>query len=395
MKNIYLLLITSLVLVSCGGDSKKSVENIISEGNLADIRAKKVEITAKKEALEADIKLLEERISELDSVKKLPLVTIFKAKESKFDHSFEVQGNVETKQNIVIYPEYSGILTRVYVKEGQQVSKGQLLASIDDGGMSQQLAQIQVQAELAKTTYERQKRLWDQKIGSEIQFLQAKSSYESTQNAVNQMKNQLAKTSVTAPFSGVIDNIITEQGSVVVPGQSQLIRIVNLKDMYIEAEVPESYIPSVTKGKDVEIFFPILGKTINSKVRQVSNYINPNNRSFKIEVSVPENGGLIKPNLTAKLRINDYTNDKAILIPQSVISENADGEQYAYITAEANDSSKAKAIRAIIKTGKRQGDYVEVLSGIKHDDNVILEGARSVSDGQSVEILKTATDEQK
>jgi RND family efflux transporter MFP subunit len=259
--------------------------------------------------------------------------------------------------------------------------------------LSQQLAQIQVQAELAKTTYERQKRLWDQKIGSEIQFLQTKSSYESTQNAVSQIKNQLAKTSVTAPFSGVIDDVITEQGSVVVPGQSQLIRIVNLKDMYIEAEVPESYIASVTKGKDVEIFFPILGKTINSKVRQVSNYINPNNRSFKVEVSVPDNGGLIKPNLTAKLRINDYTNEKAILIPQSVISENANGEQYAYVTTEANDSSKAKAIRAIIKTGKRQGDYVEVLSVLKHDDSVILEGARSVSDGQSVEILKTVTDE--
>ena len=393
MKKIYSLLITSLVLVSCGGDSKKSVEDIISEGNLTSIRAKKTEIVAKKEAIEADLKLLEEKISELDSVKKLPLVTTFEAEEKKFDHSFEVQGNVETKQNIVIYPEYAGVLTKVYVKEGQQVSKGQLLASIDDGGLSQQLAQVQVQADLAKTTYERQKRLWDQKIGSEIQFLQAKSNYESTEKAVGQMRNQLAKTSVRAPFSGVIDDVISEQGSVVVPGQSQLIRIVNLKNMYIEAEVPESYVASVTKGKDVEIYFPILNKTINTKIRQVSNYINPNNRSFKIEVPVPENEGSIKPNLTAKLRINDYTNDKAILIPQSVISENAEGEQYAYVTTEINDSSKAKAIRAIIKTGKIQGDYVEVLSGVKNGDNIILEGARSVSDGQSVEILKTTTDE--
>ncbi len=393
MKNIYSLLITSLILVSCGGDSKKSVEDIISEGNLASIRAKKTEIVAKKEAIEADLKLLEEKISELDSVKKLPLVTVFKAEEKKFDHSFEVQGNVETKQNIVLYPEYSGVLTKVYVKEGQHVRKGQLLASIDDGGLGQQLAQVQVQAGLAKTTYERQKRLWDQKIGSEIQFLQAKSNYESTEKAVAQMRNQLAKTSVRAPFSGVIDDVISEQGSVVTPGQSKLIRIVNLKNMYIEAEVPESYVASVTKGKDVEIYFPILNKIISTKIRQVSNYINPNNRSFKIEVPVPENGGSIKPNLTAKLRINDYTNDKAILIPQSVISENAEGEQYAYITTEINDSSKAKAIRAIIKTGKIQGDYVEVISGVKNGDQVILEGARSVSDGQSVEILKTTTDE--
>lgn len=393
MKKIYSLLITSLVLISCGGGSKKSVEDIISEGDLFKIRAKKTEITAKKEVIEADLILLENKISELDSVKKLPLVTTFQAEEKKFNHSFEVQGNVETKQNIVIYPEYAGVLTRVYVKEGQRVSKGQLLASIDDGGLAQQLAQIQIQADLAKTTYERQKRLWDQKIGSEIQYLQAKSNYESTERAVSQMRNQLAKTSVKAPFSGVIDDVISEQGSVVAPGQSELIRIVNLKNMYIEAEIPESYVASITKGKDVKVYFPVLEKTVDTKIRQVGNYINPSNRSFKIEVPVPENGGTIKPNLTAKLRINDYTNEKAILIPQSVISENSAGEQYAYITI-IDGSNKAKATKAIIKTGKTQGDYVEVLSGIKNGDNIILEGARNVSDGQAVEILKLTIDEQ-
>ncbi|WP_313791166.1 efflux RND transporter periplasmic adaptor subunit [Lacinutrix neustonica] len=133
-----------------------------------------------------------------------------------------------------------GILRSVLVKEGQHVSGGQLLARIDDGGMSQQIAQFQIQADLAKTTYERQKRLWDQKIGSEIQYLQAKSAYEGQVEAVNQLKSQLAKTSVRAPFSGVIDDIITEQGSVVAPGQTPLLRIVNLNDMYISVDVPRA-----------------------------------------------------------------------------------------------------------------------------------------------------------
>ena len=140
-----------------------------------------------------------------------------------FNHYVELQGNVSTKQNLVIFPEYSGILTRVYVKEGQKVSKGQTLAKIDDGGLSQQVAQLQIQADLAKTTFERQERLWNQKIGSEIQYLQAKSTYEAQQKAVSQLQQQIGKTIVRAPFSGTIDDVITEQGSVVAPGQSQLI----------------------------------------------------------------------------------------------------------------------------------------------------------------------------
>ena len=139
------------------------------------------------------------------------------------------------------------------------------MAKIDDGGLSQQVAQLQIQADLAKTTFERQKRLWDQKIGSEIQYLQAKSNYEVTKKHCS-IKQQLAKNSVRAPFSGIIDDVITEQGSVVAPGQTQLMRIVNLKDMYIETDVPESYISSITKGKKVEVDFPVLGKTLNQKL---------------------------------------------------------------------------------------------------------------------------------
>lgn len=387
MRKIFIISSALLLAISCGENNKKSIETIIEEGNLTAMRTKRAEVVTQQQAIADQLKQLDNAIASLDTVQKLPLVTTIVAKDTLFNHYLELQGNVETKQNIVLYPEMSGTLTNVYVKEGQRVSKGQLLARIDDGGLSQQLSQIEVQAQLAKTTFDRQKRLWEQKIGSEIQYLEAKTNYEAQQNAVNQIKRQLAKTRVTAPFTGIVDNVISEQGSIVSPGVTALIRVVNLSNMYIETEVPESYVSSITKGNDVKVYFPVLGKTIDTKIRQVGNYINPNNRSFTVEIEVPNKSGYIKPNLTAKVKINDYTSEKAILIPQSIISENANGDQYTYVTSGKNAENIAQANRVIITTGKTQGDSIEVLEGIKNGDALISEGARSVKDGQKVKIL--------
>ena len=387
MKHIFSLLIITLVLASCGGDKKKSIEDIIAEGDLTNIRAKRGEVVASQQQIVEQLRLLDAKISALDTVKRISLITTFTAKEEVFNHYLELQGNVKTKQNIVIYPEMAGTLQRVYVKEGQRVKKGQVLATIDDSGLGQQVAQLQIQADLAKTTFERQERLWNQKIGSEIQYLQAKSTYEAQQKAVNQLESQLAKTSVKAPFSGVIDDVITEQGSVVAPGQSQLIRIVNLNNMYIETDVPENYITNVVKNKNVQVEFPVLGKTLDAKIRQAGNFINPANRTFKVEIAVSNKDNDIKPNLTAKLKINDYTNEKAVLIPQSIISENENGEQYIYVIKDKNANNEATAARVIIKTGKTQGDVIEVLEGLDDGSEIIQEGARSVKDGQTVKVL--------
>lgn len=386
MKNLVPVLITALVLISCGENNSKSVQDIIESNNLEQIRKKKSSLDAQQQEIADQLKLLETKIKELDPQQKIPLITTITAEEKLFNHFVELQGNVTTKQNVVISAEYGGVLRSVYVKEGQKVKSGQLLAKIDDGGLSQQLAQLKIQTELAKTTFERQKRLWDQKIGSEIQYLQAKTAYETQKEATNQLAQQLAKTVVRAPFSGTIDDIITEQGTVVAPGQSPLFRIVSLSDMYIETDVPESYIASIKEGKDVEVEFPVLGKKIDAKVRQAGDFINPANRTFKIQVPVPNKDNLIKPNLTAKLRINDYTSEKAILIPQSIISENAQGEQYVYVVTNKTDSI-ATAKRVIIETGKTQGDKIEVLSGLENGAEIVDEGARSVKDGQDVKIL--------
>ncbi|SHG75967.1 efflux RND transporter periplasmic adaptor subunit [Flagellimonas flava] len=387
MKKITYIVLAAVILSSCGGGDKGSVESVLAGNNLEAIRAKRSEVSDQQKALEQQLHALDSAIAQLDDNAKLPLVTTIEAKTEKFDHYLELQGDVMTKQNVLVYPEMGGTLYRVYVKEGQKVSKGQVLASIDDGGLSSQLAQMKTQAALAKTTFERQKRLWDQSIGSEIQYLEAKTSYEAQESAVKQMQSQVGKSTIRAPFSGIIDDVIKDQGTVVSPGPgSEVFRIVNLSNMYIEVEVPESHLPNVTPGKNVNVYFPVLGDSVSTKVRQTGNFINPGNRSFTAEIPVPSQNGKVKPNLTAKVMINDYTNENAILIPQSIVSENAEGEQYVYLVEADSASSDAIAIKAIIETGKTQGDYVEVLEGVESGDGVINEGARSVKEGQKVRI---------
>lgn len=387
MKNISYIILAALVLASCGGGNKDSIESVLASKDIAALRAKQAEISGQQRSLEKQLHSLDSAIAQLDENAKLPLVTTIEAKNEKFDHYLELQGNVTTKQNVLVYPEISGTMNRVYVQKGQKVSKGQILASIDDGGLSSQLSQAKTQAALAKTTFDRQKRLWDQNIGSEIQYLEAKTAYEAQESMVKQMQSQVAKSSIRAPFSGIVDDVIKDQGTVVSPGPgSEVFRVVNLSNMYIEVEVPESHLPNVTPGKNVHVYFPVLGDSVTTKIRQTGNFINPGNRSFTVEIPVPSQDGKVKPNLTAKVMINDYTNENAILIPQSIVSENAEGEQYVYLVDADSDAADAIAKKAIITTGKTQGDYVEVLSGINNGDGIIDEGARSVKEGQKVRV---------
>jgi RND family efflux transporter MFP subunit len=296
---------------------------------------------------------------------------------------------VQTKQNILLYPEMAGTLVRVFVKEGEAVRKGQVLAKIDDGGMASGLEQLKTQAELAKTTYERQKRLWEQNIGSEIQFLQTKTNYEATVQSVQQAEAQLSKSTIRAPFSGIVDDVMVDEGSTVNPAAGMpVIRLVNLSDMYVEVDVPESYLREVTPGKRVEIFIPVLGDSLVTTVRQTGNFINPANRTFKVEIPVPNSKGQIKPNLTVRVRINDYTNSEALLVPPGVISENSEGQQYVYVAAEIDSDQIARAEKRVITTGLSQNNHIEVLSGIQAGEQIILEGARRIREGQKIEIIE-------
>ncbi|MBT7240618.1 MAG: efflux RND transporter periplasmic adaptor subunit [Flavobacteriaceae bacterium] len=386
MKKIYPILALSVLLVACGSSENGSVSQTIESGDLEAIRSMKTNLTNQLNGIETDLAALEAAIANLDTNENLPLVTTFEVQPQVFNHYLDLQGNVKTRENVLLYPEMAGTLLTVKVKKGARVSKGQILAVIDNGGMSNQLSQLKTQAALAQTTFERQATLWEQKIGSEIQYLQSKAQAEAQANAVLQLEKVLAKAQITAPFSGVIDQVLKDPGTVVSPGNgSEVFRLINLSNMYIEVDVPEGYLGAVTKGKKAGVYFPVLQDSVNAVVRETGNYINPNNRSFSAEIAVENPNGSIKPNLNARVHINDYTNENALLIPQSVISENAAGEQYAYV-AELNNG-EAIAKRHIITTGKTQGDFVEITSGISAGDLIIKEGARSVKDAQAVKIL--------
>ena len=388
MKNTYLLILITVFLNSCSNKKQLSLEEVLVTNDVELLKSRKSEIDAKLEELSLDLDQLNNKLSILNKDRNTPLITTITTSEQKFNHFIELQGNVKTKQNVLVYPEMPGILNKVYVKEGQKVIKDDILATIDDGGLSQQLLLLKSNEQLAKTTFERQKRLWDQQIGSEIQYLQAKTSYNSQKNATRQLKKQLGKFTIRAPFSGIIDNVFKEKGTVVAPGPgAEIFRIINLSNMYIETDVPESYISSIKKNKMVEVNFPILGRSYDSSIRQVGNFINPSNRTFRIEVGIPNLDGEIKPNLTAKLRLNDYSSSNAILIPQSIISENAKGQQFIYVVKDNKEKNQVYAERLIIETGKTNGDFIEVTKNLDANVEVILEGARSVNNGQVVKVI--------
>ena len=377
MKKLLLIALLSSVLFSCGKkEDNTNIDALIASKDLVSIKAKRAD-------LQTEITKLDDAIAVLDVKKQEEaLVSVLAVKDTVFTHYLEVQGNVNTKENLIIYPQFSGTLNTVNVIAGQKVSKGQLLGTIDDGGLSQQLAQMETQLALAKTTFERQKRLWDQKIGSEIQYLQAQTTMLSQQKAVSQMKAQLGKTRIIAPFSGVIDELITERGQVVGPGQG-LMRIVNLNNMFVSTTVPESYIGKLKVGNPVAVNLTSLGKTYSGKIRQVANNVNPNNRSFGIEVSVPNADNLLRPNQVAKLKIIDYTNKNAIVVPSNVIQEDANGDQFVFVATEIKDKTGI-AKKVIVTVGKTSENNSEILSGLDANMTIVSEGVNTVSEGMKL-----------
>ena len=340
MKKIITLLTISVLLTNCADQKQETTQEVIASENAEAIQKRRDKIVLLQQEINTQIKALDKALAALSPEENMPLITSFTANNKVFKHYVELQGSVETDQNILITPEMGGVLKKVHVTKGQRVKKGQLLASIDDGGMSQSLAQMQVQVSLAKTTFERQERLWNPKtLEAKFNIFKQKTAYEGQLNAVNSMEQQVAKASIKAPFSGTIDDIITEKGNVVAPGQTPILRIVSLENMYVKTDVPETYISSIVAGKQVEVFFPVLEETFMAVVSQTGNFINPNNRTFRAEINVENTKNNIKPNLTSRLKINDYTNKNAIVIPQSIISENAAGEQYIYVLKQINNDN--------------------------------------------------------
>lgn len=388
MKKVFFTLILSSFILSCSGNKSESTEDLITSKNLEGLKSQKEKKLKAFNALKNELKQINDAIVDLDPSEKLPLISMLEIKPENFDHYVEIQANVKTRNNVLLYPEYTGTLKAVYAQEGQKVKKGKLLAMIDDAGLKDQLEQLEIQAQLSKTIFDRTQRLWDQNIGSEIQLLQAKTTYNSQLKSIAQLKKQLNRTKIYAPFSGTIDEIIANTGANMMPGQTPVMRIVNLSDMYAEADVPERYLSQIKRGTTAFVNIPVLNLELETNVRQTGTFINPVNRSFRVETPLENTSEMIMPNLNCKLKINDYSNPSALMIPLGVIKENANGQKYVYKLIPEDKKQVFRTQQALVELGKKSFDKVEVLSGIEIGDLIVEEGATIVEDNQRVKNIQ-------
>ena len=385
MKKIIYPLSLILLFITCSQQSTESSDkSLVEDNDLAELITKRTYYTKQINDLSLELENINSAIDALGGTEKRQLITAFKSKKQPFEHQLEVQANIKTRQNVLIYPEFAGRLIKLKVEEGQKVKKGTLLAIIEDAGLKDQLDQIKLQLDLTKTTFERTKRLWDQKIGSEMMYLEAQTRYKAAKKQVSQIRQQLAKTKIYAPFSGVIDEIPARLGSNLIPGVTPVLRIVNLNSMFAESDVPENYLPNITKGSKATVTIPALNLVQKTQVHQTGNFISATNRTFRVEARLENPEGIIKPNLNARLSIIDYYNPEAIMIPLRVIRENANGQPYVFILSNPEKDNGYTTEKRMIVLGKSKEEMIEILEGLTIDELIADEGVSLLVSNQKV-----------
>ena len=385
MKKIIYTLGISFLLINCSQEMADTSNTNGVEGiNLEELNIQKANYTQQINDLKLELEKINSAIDALGSSEKRTLITAFITETQSFEHQIEIQANIKTRQNVLIYPEFSGRLITLKVVEGQNVKKGNLLALIDDAGITDQLDQMILQLNLAKTTFERTQRLWDQKIGSEMMYLEAKTRYKAAQKQVSQIKQQLAKTKIYAPFNGVIDEIQARLGSNLIPGITPVLRIVNLNTMFAESDVPENYLSNITKGSKAKVSIPALNQIQNTEIHQTGNFITPSNRTFRVEARLENPEGLIKPNLNARLSVMDYFNPEAIMIPLRVVREDAKNQPYVFVLSKPEKDNGFTTEQRMVTLGKTKEEMVEIIDGLTTGELVVEEGVSLLVTNQKV-----------
>ena len=372
MKKTYALIGISLMLC-CGKTSKQST-------SLLELNSDKRDLIQQIDSLSSLLKSVELNISKLDTNKRLTRVTALKSEEKMFQHFIEVQGSVEADQSVELYPESSGNITKIFVREGQSISKGRPLVQIDNSILESSKVELQTQLDLAATTFERQKRLWNQNIGSEIQYLQAKAKKEGLENSLESLKSQAKKLKITAPFSGTVDEVFAKTGGLANP-MFPALRLINLDQIHVESEVTETYLKYIKKGTEVELYFPSIDKKINTKVDQVGNYINPNNRSFKVRMNVNNTDGTLKANLLADVKISDFK-EVGIVIPSNLIQKDRMNKPFVYTLVKDDKFFRVKKSYILEQMSYENESFIS--EGLEADALIVDKGSRLVKGDETV-----------
>jgi membrane fusion protein (multidrug efflux system) len=355
-----------LVLAACNKPKDKATE-------LADLKKQRA-------TLDAKIDSLQKQVGSKDSVKSTDVSTVA-VTAGNFTNYVDLQGHIDAQDNVTAYPQAPGAITAIYVKTGEQVSKGQTLVQLNNSVQLQQIAQLQTQAALAQTVYQRQKNLWDQKIGSEVEFLQAKTNFEGAEKQVEGAKQGADLYRIVSPISGTIDQMDLKLGQIASPGTNG-IRIVNTDVLKVKADVPESYSADVNQGDNVKVVVPDANDSLMLKVTFASKVIDPGSRSFGIEIKLPDNKEF-RPNMTATIHVADYSKKNSIAVPLNSI-QHSDTTSFVFI----NNNGFAK--KQIIKVGATYGGKSEILSGLKGGEQIVTEGASDVEDGDKLRVLNAA-----
>jgi RND family efflux transporter MFP subunit len=370
--NFATLLVLSLGIASCEGDGLEA-----KKAELEALKGQLTEVTNQIKALEAELAAADPAFAA--AAKKPLLITTVAARKGEFTHFVEVTGSVLSKKNVNISAETMGRILDIPAVEGMRVSKGQVLARIDAESIQRSVEEMENSLSLARTVFEKQERLWNQKIGTEIQYLEAKNRKEGLEKSLASMKSQLSKSVVRAPFNGTIETVRVKLGELVQPG-SQMFQFVGESDLFIEADISESYISVLAKGDSVAITFPSIKKTITTKVSATGSIINPNNRTFKVEVFLP-NLPEVKPNMISVLKIQDYKNSASVVIPAHLILADTKGD---YVFIVENGIAKKK----YVTRGYSSDDETEIVSGLVGTELLVDKGFREVGDNFSVNVSK-------
>ena len=370
MKKIIIYSALIAFLVSCNATTDKKAE-------LEKLKAQKEQLSAQIAKLETEINPEGEKAAmKAVSVKVTPSV------ECVFNHYIQVQGTVDGDQNIAVSPQMPGIVTAVYVTEGSQVKKGQVLADLDAQVLKQSLEEVNTQLELATSVFAKQSALWDKKIGSEMQYLQAKAGKESLEQRVNTIKEQMKLARILSPISGTVESVPLRVGQMASPGlPTSTIRVINMNVAKISADVAETYASSIKDGNAALVSFPDLGKEIETKLNFTSRFIDPTNRTFKVECKVSSKDVELRANMIAYIKIKDYTNEKAFCIPVNYVQSNQDGK---FIYVAKQNGNEWTAERKMIKTGMDYNGIIEILEGITPGENIITSGFQNLNGGEKV-----------
>jgi RND family efflux transporter MFP subunit len=356
------------------------------------VEAKKEELKSKKKELQqiqVTITELEKEISSLDPEfarknRKATLVTTTPVNTEHFEHFIEVSGAVKSRRNVLVSAENMGRIESIQGKEGDEVRKGQLVISLDTELYERNLDQLQTEYELAKTMYQKQSNLWEQNIGTEVQYLEAKNRKESLENQIANIKTQISKSKVRAPFPGTIDEVFVKLGEMAQIG-SPLFRIVNHKDMYVTADLSEAYIGDFDKGNTVMIYFPSVDETIESKISSVGQVIDEMNRTFSIEALLPDTDFKVKPNLIAVLKMRDYEQENAVVVPSKLIQKDNRGD-FLYVVEKDSNELIAKKVK--VERGITYKNRTQIKSGLAGGETLVDQGFRDVAHGSKVKIAE-------